>query len=595
MIISKLIILSLYASKVHGFSSVKFNKCFNSRYTTIQIQSSSHDAFNEYDEESNNYDIHEQNQDLINNDYTANFLQSLEEDEESTLNNKFLRDESEILQESEDRILFLGEKVEKCILVGVEDTSKKKYEKNYFALEESMNEMRELIKTAGMEIVTEVTQRLNEANPRTYIGSGKVKEVNDLCIKHKCETIVFDAEISPRQQKALENAFNKKALQNDFLGKDLEIKVVDRTALILDIFAQHAKTREGKLQVDLALHEYRKPRLTRMWTHLERQSGAGGVGLRGPGEKQIEMDQRIIRDRILTLQKKIDSVQKQRQLHRRKRKNNALPILSLVGYTNAGKSTLLNFLTRAGVMAENILFATLDPTTRRVKLPGYKTHPEVLLTDTVGFIQKLPTNLINAFRATLEEVQDADVIVHVIDVTHPAWRQQEASVEKVLNDIEVSKDVPIVRVFNKIDQLEVEEAEQLKYSVALEDTPTVAVSALTGDGMEDFVAVVEDALSEFLVPCHFEIPYDKGEELNQIHEIGNVDTIDYRATGTYVFCRIPKSLANRLKPYAVEPALNVNDQLKDDLYDDDIYMDDELDENDDWAILDHEHRTAINK
>lgn len=407
--------------------------------------------------------------------------------------------------------------------------------------------------------------------------------MNDLCIKHDCETIIFDAEISPRQQKALENAFNKKALQNDFLGADLEIKVVDRTALILDIFAQHAKTREGKLQVNLALHEYRKPRLTKMWTHLERQSGAGGVGLRGPGEKQIEMDQRIIKDRIQVLQKKIDNVQKQRQLHRRKRKSNSLPILSLVGYTNAGKSTLLNFLTRAGVMAENILFATLDPTTRRVKLPGYKTHPEVLLTDTVGFIQKLPTNLINAFRATLEEVQDADVIIHVIDVTHSAWRQQEASVEKVLNDIKVSKDVPVIRVLNKIDQLDPEEAEELKYKVALEETPTVAVSALTGDGMQDFVAVVEDALIEFLVPCHFEIPYDKGEELNRIHEIGNVDTIDYRATGTYVYCRVPKSLANRLKPYCVEPALTSFDS------------DNEIEENDDWAILDHERRTTINK
>ena len=205
------------------------------------------------------------------------------------------------------------------------------------------------------------------------------------------------------------------------------------------------------------------------------------------------------------------------------------------------------------------------------------------LTDTVGFIQKLPTNLINAFRATLEEVQDADVIIHVIDVTHSAWRQQEASVEKVLNDIKVSKDVPVIRVLNKIDQLDPEEAEELKYKVALEETPTVAVSALTGDGMQDFVAVVEDVLSEFLVPCHFEIPYDKGEELNLIHEIGNVDTIDYRATGTYVYCRVPKSLANRLKPYCVEPALTSFDS------------DNEIEENDDWAILDHERRTTINK
>ena len=186
---------------------------------------------------------------------------------------------------------------------------------------------------------------------------------------------------------------------------------MDRTALILDIFAQHAKTREGKLQTALALHEYRKPRLTRMWTHLERQSGSGGVGLRGPGETQLEVDKRILRDRILVLKKKIDGVQQQRDRHRHGRKRMGLPVLALVGYTNAGKSTLLNCLTKSGILAENILFATLDPTTRRVKLPGYKTHPEVLLTDTVGFIQKLPTQLVAAFRATLEEVKEADVLV----------------------------------------------------------------------------------------------------------------------------------------------------------------------------------------
>jgi GTP-binding protein HflX len=228
-----------------------------------------------------------------------------------------------------------------------------------------------------------------------------------------CCTVVFDAELTPGQQKALENAFNKKVIENDFLGSKQGdvINVVDRTALILDIFAQHAKTREGKLQVDLALHEYRKPRLTRMWTHLERQSGAGGVGLRGPGETQLEVDKRILRDRIIVLKEKINEVQKQRDLHRRSRKKKGLPVLALVGYTNAGKSTLLNSLTKAGILAENILFATLDPTTRRVKLPGYKTHPEVLLTDTVGFIQKLPTQLVAAFRATLEEVSIGFIVL----------------------------------------------------------------------------------------------------------------------------------------------------------------------------------------
>jgi GTPase len=212
-------------------------------------------------------------------------------------------------------------------------------------------------------------------NPKTYVGSGKVIEAAELLEHYGACTIVFDAELTPGQQKALENAFNKKIIQNDFLGADGsegEIKVIDRTALILDIFAQHAKTREGKLQVDLALHEYRKPRLTKMWTHLERQSGAGGVGLRGPGEAQLEIDKRLIRDRIITLKARIDDVQKQRAMHRQGRSRTGLPVLSLVGYTNAGKSTLLNYLTRAGVMAHSMLFATLDPTTRKVQLPGLK-------------------------------------------------------------------------------------------------------------------------------------------------------------------------------------------------------------------------------
>ena len=357
---------------------------------------------------------------------------------------------------------------------------------------------------------------------------------------------------APGQQKALENAFNKKVLQNDFLVQEGEIKVIDRTALILDIFAQHAKTREGKLQVDLALHEYRKPRLTRMWTHLERQSGAGGVGLRGPGERQLEIDKRLLRDRIITLKQKIDDVQKQRAMHRRGRERTGLPILSLVGYTNAGKSSLLNYLTRAGVMAESMLFATLDPTTRKVKLPGYKTHPEVLLTDTVGFIQKLPTNLVAAFRATLEEVKEADVLIHVIDVSNPSWQKQEKAVCSVLADLDVS-DKPIVRVLNKIDLLDPEEAEFLKYEAAVNMKHTVAVSALLGDGMQDFVAVVEDAMAELLVPIELELPYSMGDELNSIHEQGNVQVVDYRESGTYVKALVPQSVASRLERFNVVP------------------------------------------
>jgi len=491
----------------------------------------------------------------------------------------YYRDDDDILTEREDRLYLnkngIRRKVEKCILVGVENLSAqrraRKAEIYYdpisddgtdaplFSLEESMVEMRELIRTAGLELTGEITQRLQDVNPKTYVGTGKVGEAKDLMEKMDCTTIVFDAELTPGQQKSLENIFNRNAIQNDFLVQDREFKVVDRTALILDIFAQHAKTREGKLQVDLALHEYRKPRLTRMWTHLERQSGAGGVGLRGPGESQLEIDKRLVRDRIITLKKKIDDVQKQRSMHRRGRKRTGLPVLSLVGYTNAGKSSVLNYLTRAGVMAESMLFATLDPTTRKVKLPGYKTHPEVLLTDTVGFIQKLPTNLVAAFRATLEEVEEADVLIHVIDVSNPVWEKQERAVRNVLADMDVGGK-PIVRVLNKIDLLDPDDAEYLKYEAAFSDK-TVAVSALYGDGLQDFVAVVEEALSDLLVPIELEIPYNKGQELNVIHEQGSVETIDYRPRGTYVLGRVPQALANRLAEYSVVEDANVVDTI----------------------------------
>merc|ERR1719223_1142843 len=335
-----------------------------------------------------------------------------------------------------------------------------------------------------------------------------------------------------------------------FLFTQGNIKVVDRTALILDIFAQHAKTREGKLQVDLALHIFRKPRLTRMWTHLERQSGAGGVGLRGPGETQLEVDKRILRDWILVLKSKIDDVQKQRDLHRRGRKKGGLPVLALVGYTNAGKSTLLNCLTRAGILAENILFATLDPTTRRVKLPGYKTHPEVLLTDTVGFIQKLPTQLVAAFRATLEEVKEADVLVHVMYVSNPVWEKQEAAVKTVLSEIDCG-DKPIVRVFNKLDLLDDDLAEDLQYEAAMMPGHSVAVSSITGEGMSDFVATIEESLMGLLVQIEVLLPYTHGKEVNMIQEVGHVEEIEYREDGTYLLAYVPEAISNRLKSFSV--------------------------------------------
>lgn len=515
---------------------------------------------------------------LPSHDLDQNMPRSEFVEEESTEEDFsfYYRDEDDILTERQDRLYTdengVRRKIERCILVGVEDLAAqrkaRKAELYYdplsseaeppcFSLEESMIEMRELIRTAGLSLEVEIIQRQKEVNPKTYIGSGKVEEARQLMEENDACTIVFDAELSPGQQKSLENIFNRNALQNDFLVQDQKIKVIDRTALILDIFAQHAKTREGKLQVDLALHEYRKPRLTKMWTHLERQSGAGGVGLRGPGESQLEIDRRLVRDRIIVLKKKIDDVQKQRTIHRRGRKRAGLPLLSLVGYTNAGKSSVLNSLTKAGVMAESMLFATLDPTTRKVKLPGESTHPEFLLTDTVGFIQKLPTNLVAAFRATLEEVEEADVLVHVIDVANPSWDKQERAVRAVLSDMGVG-DKPIVRVLNKIDLLDDEEAEMLQYEAAFAEN-TVAVSALYGEGMEDFVGAVEDALNALLVPIELVIPYSKGQDLSIIHEQGVVETIDYQAEGTYVLAKVPEAIANRLQRYSLVGDRNGNE------------------------------------
>lgn len=467
-----------------------------------------------------------------------------------------LREEAQQLEEREDRYYSHLPVRERCLLVGVEDTYEKRVDPNSFSLSESLTEMRELATTAGLDVVDHITQRLPQVHPRTYMGTGKVQEVKGRLEElEDCCTVLVDAELSPGQQKALEKAFNTELLQNDFNQADTtdKIKVIDRTALILDIFAQHARTREGKLQVDLALHEYRKPRLTKMWTHLERQSGAGGVGLRGPGESQLEIDKRLVRDRIITLQRKINAVQQQRSLHRRQRQRLGLPVVALVGYTNAGKSSLLNALTAAGVLAESMLFATLDPTTRKVRLPGLQS--EVLLTDTVGFIQKLPTHLVAAFRATLEEVQHADVLVHVLDVSNPTWQKQEQAVGEVLHDLGVPETTPVVRVLNKMDKMP-EDDDEYNYLVANDlynnSENTVAISARYGDGLGDFVASLENAIASLLVAVKVLIPYSEGQQVAVLHEQGHVQVIDYRATGTYIEALAPGPVAQRLQEFAVK-------------------------------------------
>jgi GTP-binding protein HflX len=296
---------------------------------------------------------------------------------------------------------------ERAFLIGIGLRKKE----NLLTLEDSLIELNLLAQTAGLEVVGETTQRLDSPNPKTFIGAGKVEEVATLVEETQAEIIIFDEELSPRHLRELEL----------IIGEN--VRILDRTALILDIFAQHAQTREGALQVELAQYEYRLPRLTRAWTHLARQAGGGGgrlgsvggVGLRGPGETQLEVDRREIRRRITHLKSELEKVRTHRQQYRARRKRTKIPIVALVGYTNAGKSTLLNKLSNAEVYVADLLFATLDPTTRRVELPGGQV---VLFTDTVGFIQNLPTTLIAAFRATLEEIAEADLLLHVVDITH---------------------------------------------------------------------------------------------------------------------------------------------------------------------------------
>jgi len=302
-----------------------------------------------------------------------------------------------------------------------------------YSILESLEELGRLAETAGLEVVGYTYQMLDELNPRTYVNTGKVGEIAKAIADTGAQTVLFDDELSPGQMRNLERA----------LGK-LGVRLCDRTALILDIFSQRARTREGKLQVELAQADYQLPRLTKMWSHLERQGGGGQV--KGMGEKQIEVDRRLLRNQAARLRRQLEDIRGHRKGYRDRRAAAPIPVVALVGYTNAGKSSLLNTLTNAGVLAEDQLFATLDPTTRRVLLPGGQ---EVLFSDTVGFIQRLPTQLIAAFRATLEEIKDASLLLHVVDASHPNAAAQVDAVNKVLDELEV-QNIPTLTVWNKL-------------------------------------------------------------------------------------------------------------------------------------------------
>jgi len=384
-------------------------------------------------------------------------------------------------------------------------------------LRESLDELGELAETAGGEIIGEGTQKVETLNPATYIGKGKAGEFAKFCSQQNVDTVIFDDELSPAQTRNLEKIF--------------EVKILDRTALILDIFSQRARTREGKLQIELAQLQHLLPRLTRFWGHLSRQSG--GIGMRGgEGESQLEVDRRKVSERIDKITRDLDAVRRQRETQRAGRQRSQWSLASIVGYTNAGKSTLLNKLTGADVLAKDILFATLDPTTRRLKLP---TNQNVLLTDTVGFIRKLPHGLVEAFKATLEEVVQADLLLHVVDVSHPQADEQIAAVNTVLNEIGAG-DKPTLMVFNKVDQLN--GANTLTRLHELYPN-SVAISATTGAGVEELLAEISSQIRPERELLELKIPHEESAAIARLHKVGQVLERRYLAKTAKFKARIP--------------------------------------------------------
>lgn len=431
---------------------------------------------------------------------------------------------------------------EKALLVGVGQFG------DLFDVQDSLLELEQLCQTAGLIVQGKTYQKIDKPHRSFLIGKGKLHELKDMLKEIEADMVVFDVELSPTQQREVEGY--------------MEVKVIDRTALILDIFATHARTREGRLQVELAQLEYRLPRLTRLWTHLSRQtasSGGAGVGVRGPGETQLEIDRRSSRTRISYLKKQLEDVHKHRELYRRRRKAEGIPVISLVGYTNAGKSTLINQLANAGVVAEDKLFATLDPTTRRVKLPNGR---EVLLTDTVGFIQRLPTGLVEAFRSTLEEVNEADLLIHVLDFTHLNAQEQSETVEDVLRDLGADSK-PRIMALNKIDMMIEEDLSNgidlatISQHISKEfELPEdyVPISAQNGLGMDALLAKIQTMLDNGLVKVRLNIPYSDNRLVALFHEKGHIEQEKFLDDGTFIEGRIPAHLEPLYRAFQLKRA-----------------------------------------
>ena len=413
-------------------------------------------------------------------------------------------------------------KKERAVLAGLSAASMDEHERS---TDISMDELAALVETAGGEAVATLIQNRPAPDPRSFIGDGKVRELKELIEANECTLAVFDNELSPSQMRVL--------------GEDLGVKVLDRSGLILDIFAQRAQTREGQLQVELAQYKYLLPRLTGMWTHLVRQTASGGsspIGTRGPGETQLETDRRHIRRKIQKLEEELAAVRKVRSTQRRRREKNAMPVVCLVGYTNAGKSTLLNCLTGSDIPANDRLFDTLDTTTRRLRIDEAQ---EVLLSDTVGFIRKLPTHLIEAFKATLEELSYADVLVHVIDISNPEWEEQARVVDELVRQLGAEA-TPCIRVFNKCDAY---------IGILPHGDDIVCMSARSGEGSAALVQKLSDMLSKGKRRVTLRIPYSMGSLIDTLNREAAVLSIEYTDGGIEAEAVVPPAVFGRVREF----------------------------------------------
>ncbi|WP_433497309.1 GTPase HflX [Sphaerimonospora sp. CA-214678] len=411
-------------------------------------------------------------------------------------------------------------RLERVILVGVWTSG------TVVDAENSLQELKLLAETAGSQVLEGLIQRRDRPDPATYIGSGKASELRDIVASTGADTVICDGELTPGQLRQLEDVVN--------------VKVVDRTALILDIFAQHAKSREGKAQVELAQLQYLLPRLRGWGGNLSRQVGgraAGGIGIggRGPGETKIELDRRRIRERMARLRRQIKEMSTVRETKRHRRQSRDVPAVAIAGYTNAGKSSLLNRLTGAGVLVEDALFATLDPTVRRAHTPEGRVFT---LADTVGFVRHLPHQLVEAFRSTLEEVADADLILHVVDGSHPDPESQIAAVREVLGEIEGARDIPEIVVVNKADAAEPDVLARL----TIKERHSIVVSARTGAGIADLLSMIERELPRPDHEVRMLVPYDRGDLVARAHDEGEVLSLEHTGEGTILHARIPAGL-----------------------------------------------------